>query len=340
MNMKRSLLLLLLVPAIALVGCEGDQGPAGPAGPEGPTGPEGPAGPAGPEGPAGTAGCIECHSADQFMQIAAEYDLSGHAGGASVDYAGSRAYCGPCHSHEQFVYTLELGGIDGEISSPSRIDCQTCHEVHATFEPEDYALRTTDPVEMLWDSTSILDIGDASNLCANCHQSRRAEPNISDPGETFEITSTHYGPHHGPQANVWGGEGFAEIPGEAAYTGDDGAHSCTSCHMNDYADGAGGHSWHPNPAGCYECHSEAGLEGIQTAVETKLNTLRDQLLAVGVIEEDAEEPGVYHPVPGTYPMIQVQAFFNWIGLVEDRSLGLHNPAYVNALLDNTIDAMQ
>ena len=30
-------------------------------------------------------------------------------------------------------------------------------------------------------------------------------------GETFEITSTHYGPHHGAMANVVAGEGFAEI---------------------------------------------------------------------------------------------------------------------------------
>jgi hypothetical protein len=185
----------------------------------------------------------------------------------------------------------------------------------------------------------VLDLGDSSNLCVNCHQSRRPEPNIAAPGETFEITATHYGPHHGPQANVFAAEGFAEIPGDVAYTGDDGAHSCSSCHMNDYADGAGGHSWAPNTAGCYECHSEAAFNGIQSDVETKLNQLRDELLARGVLEEDPEEPGTYQPVVGTHPMIEVQAFFNWIGLVEDRSLGLHNPAYVNALLDNTLAAL-
>ena len=38
-------------------------------------------------------------------------------------------------------------------------------------------------------------------------------------------------------------------------------------------------------------------------------------------------------------MAQAQAFFNWIGLTEDRSLGVHNSAYVEALLKNSIEAI-
>jgi hypothetical protein len=332
-NTKRLLTLLLLVPAIALIGCEGDEGPAGPAGPEGPAGPQGPAG--------DITNCTSCHAADAFDAILAEYSYSGHAGGASVDYAGGRSYCGPCHSHEQFVQYVDLGGTDATINNPSAIGCTTCHEVHESFVPEqDYALRADDPIMMIWDETVELDIGDSSNLCSNCHQSRRAEPNVSDPGDTFEITSVHYGPHHGPQANVWGGVGFAEIAGDAAYDSGTGAHSCTVCHMSEYDGGEGGHTWHIDMDFCLGCHDQQFVDDITGPVETKLNTLRDRLLALGVIEEDAEEPGVYHPVLGTYPMAQAQAFFNWIGLAEDRSLGLHNPGYVEALLDNSIAAIE
>ncbi len=39
------------------------------------------------------------------------------------------------------------------------------------------------------------------------------------------------------------------------------------------------------------------------------------------------------------PMVQAQAFFNWVGLEEDRSMGAHNPKYVKALLKNSIDAI-
>ena len=42
---------------------------------------------------------------------------------------------------------------------------------------------------------------------------------------------------------------------------------------------------------------------------------------------------------GRRVLIDEQAFFNWIGLEEDRSLGAHNPAYFEALLDNSIEAL-
>ena len=42
---------------------------------------------------------------------------------------------------------------------------------------------------------------------------------------------------------------------------------------------------------------------------------------------------------GTFPMVQAQAYFNWIGLTEDRSEGVHNPKYVKALLANTLEAL-
>lgn len=340
MKAMKILCLLLLIPAFLLVGCEGDEGPAGPAGPTGPAGEDG------NDGTDGTPGditnCTACHSTDQFYQIQAEYSYSGHALGEYVDYAGGRSYCGPCHSHEQFIQTLEVGSVDGNILNPSAIGCETCHIIHETFQPADYALRASDPVAMMWDETVVLDMGDNSNLCINCHQSRRAEPNVSDPGAEFEITSVHYGPHHGPQVNVFAASGFAEIAGDAAYDGSEGAHSCVRCHMSEYADaGAGGHTWTPDAENhCFDCHDQAFVDAITGPVQTKLDTLRDLLLATGIIEEDTEDPGHYHPVLGTYPMVEAQAFFNWIGLVEDRSLGLHNPDYVNALLDNSIAALQ
>ena len=57
------------------------------------------------------------------------------------------------------------------------------------------------------------------------------------------------------------------------------------------------------------------------------------------VDEETEEVS-YHPVVGTYPMVQAQAFFNWVGLEEDRSLGVHNPRYVEALLTNSIEALE
>jgi len=70
----------------------------------------------------------------------------------------------------------------------------------------------------------------------------------------------------------------------------------------------------------------------------KLEELRDQLITLGVV--GGNEDDGYHPNVGTYPMKQAQAFFNWVGLEEDRSFGAHNPKYVKALLQNTIEAME
>jgi hypothetical protein len=66
--------------------------------------------------------------------------------------------------------------------------------------------------------------------------------------------------------------------------------------------------------------------------------LRDKLIELGVVAGDDVDG--YHPVVGTYPMIQAQAYFNWVGIEEDRSLGAHNPKYIKALLLNTIAALE
>lgn len=334
---------------------EGPQGEMGPQGAQGEQGPQGPAGPAGADGVDGEDGqginlCVDCHDSDVMSNVQAQFTTSAHSAGAiAVSYAGAGSNtvrCAPCHSHEQFVQTMELGEVLGAITNPSAWQCNTCHGLHQEFDGEGYSLRTTDPVVANWNMEKTMDLGGNSNLCAVCHQSRRAEPNLDAPGETFEITSTHYGPHHGPQANVVLGEGFAEIAGEEEYP-EPGSSlhysslSCTGCHMGEYGAG-GGHSFKPNLDACTTCHQGAedfDIGGGQTEVEEELVVLRDLLIARGVVEY-VEEDEAYEPVVGTYPMVEAQAFFNWIGLEEDRSLGAHNPKYVKALLANTIAALE
>jgi hypothetical protein len=216
----------------------------------------------------------------------------------------------------------------------------------------------------------------------NCHQSRRTGPTdmggeyvdlngIEDdgpggagdddeylvPAGYFFISSTHYGPHHGAQANVMYGEGFAEVAGTFSYAAD-GSHPhasaagrCVGCHMATYGNGAGGHTWNPALDGC----NASGCHSVQTETEALLEELRDLLVAQGVVELEhndtsyvwngtqhdtiVTEGTAYHPVVGIFTVEQSQAFFNWVGIEEDRSLGVHNPAYVKALLENSIEAL-
>ena len=76
----------------------------------------------------------------------------------------------------------------------------------------------------------------------------------------------------------------------------------------------------------------------QTEVAGLLEELRDLLLAAEVIEW-VEEDEAYEPIVGVHDMAEAQAFFNWIGIEEDRSHGVHNPTYIKALLENSIEAL-
>lgn len=328
-------------------------------------GPQGEPGENGTNGADGNVSCLECHEGSNMNQIQGEFWMSQHSVGAiAVDYAGAQARCAPCHSHEQFVQVMTVGSVAGDITNPSPWECNTCHGIHESFEgAADYALRTTDPVNPAFDKTLTMDLGGSNNLCAVCHQSRTKEPAYGQTvaaTDSFQITSTHYGPHHGAQANVVAGIGFAEIPGSVEYpVAGNSPHltmaSCTGCHMadfgaNDFEDdkgkvakfAQGGHSFIPSMASCNDCHgtneTNFNYGNKQADIHGKLIELRDLLVDLGVVE--GNDVDGYHPHVGNYPTIQVQAFFNWIGLEEDRSLGVHNPKYVTALLQNSIDAMK
>ncbi len=346
--MKRKQLkiwLLLLTVGAIFAACEG------PAGVDGLNGADGAPGSDGVDGTDGNATCMACHATEVKTNIEAQFSLSVHNSGLNaVDYAGGRSYCAECHSHQGFVQFATTGSVLGTITNPTAWECATCHGLHETMEAADYALRLKDPINPVYDPSSTIDLLGNSNLCANCHQSRRAEPAMTNPGEeTFTITSTHWGPHHGAQSNVLAGVGFAEIEGSVDYPEAGSAihlvqASCTGCHMApfDPEKDQGGHTWNPSVKACNDCHGASNDDfnygGVRSDIEDKLEELRDQLVTLGIVEWVAEDEA-YEPIPGTYPTVQARAFFNWVGLDEDRSFGAHNPKYVRALLINSIEAM-
>lgn len=330
------------------------EGPMGPAGTNGTNGTDG------ADGADGSVTCLACHSGTNMTQKRAEFAMSEHSVGAiAVDYAGGRASCARCHSHEGFVQYATLGSVAGDITNPSAWECATCHGIHSTFEGTDYALRLNAPAVANYDVTLKIDVKGNSNMCVNCHQTRAAEPNKATPGETFKITSKHYGPHYSAQGNVVAGVGFAEIPGSVAYPAAGSAvhlaqASCTGCHMAPFTKekaftgtamvSRGGHSYIPSVTACNTCHggdpiTNYNYGGVQSDVHIKLDQLRDKLIELGLVEY-VEADEAYEPIIGTYPMVHVQAYFNWKGLKDDRSFGVHNPKYVKALLTNTLEALK
>ena len=340
--MKRKQLktwLLLLTVGVIFAACEG------PAGVDGTNGENGNNGDNGLDGASGNATCMACHSGDTKSNIEAQFAMSGHNAGLAVKYSAYGADCASCHSHQGFVQFANSGSV-GSITAPTAWECSTCHGLHQTMEATDYALRLSDAVTSIDGLENTLEMDGNSNLCANCHQSRHEPPHLAE-GETNYMIPSHFGPHHGPQANVLFGVGLAEIPGDVTYPEDGSAKhmeaSCTGCHMAEFENNQGGHSFRPAQTACNTCHDadDSGFEhnGARVDFENKLIDLRVELMRLGLVAGDDTDG--YHAVEGVeFPLLQAEASFNWVALNEDSSHGVHNPVYINAILMNTIKAME
>jgi hypothetical protein len=223
--------------------------------------------------------------------------------------------------------------VESGDPNPTHQDCRTCHEIHTSYTSADWALTTTDPAAVYAFEGVTYD-GGHGNLCANCHVPRRQIAEADADGN-IEITSTHWGPHHGPQAAVLLGLSGA---GEAA-EGSPSAHysmvenTCVSCHVGENDD----HSFEPNIASCQGCHADIedfDFSGLQTDVDAMLADLLELLEYHGTYHDG-------HPVVGVYPAGIAEATWNYIMLsVEDASHGVHNPAYTKALLEASIAGAQ
>jgi hypothetical protein len=364
-------LLTMSICAIAfafVTGCEGPEGPPGPAGPQGDQGLQGPAGTNGTNGTDGTDGvsgsaeCLACHSSDAKYRVTMEYEQSVHATGSTAA-RGSSGSCAPCHSNEGFIETQWTGELTSTgFNFPTRISCTTCHAWHnesfdlATESP-DYALRTTAPVDLymfrIADLPSqTIDLDGAANLCVNCHQPRvswdgvkASSSNLGD--GTYDQQNTHFGPHHGPQSASLMMIGAADDIGTTATPTEGHVHAriatCISCHMNgDEAD----HTFDAKVEACNKCHSANPLTTVdenprQVAVNAKIQELEDALVTAGLLAAGVDSDGnpTISEVKGVFPLESVGALFNYLWVEDDRSAGVHNFAYIEALLDKSLEAM-
>jgi hypothetical protein len=221
--------------------------------------------------------------------------------------------------------------VENGDPNPTRQDCRACHQIHETFTGQDWALETTEPVDLFAYEGVTYD-GGLGNLCVQCHQSRRDIAEAVD-GE-IEVTSTHWGPHHGPQSAMLlgiGGAGDVEGSPSAHYQMVE--DTCVACHMGENRV----HAFEPVLATCQGCHSGAedfDINGTQTEIQELLDQLGEALIAAGWLDEEG------HPAVTSIPETEAAALWNWIYIAhEDRSLGVHNPSYTRALLEISLEAM-
>jgi len=319
-------------------------------------GPQGPKGEDGIDGKDGNATCGVCHDNSELVETKIlQWGGSTHATGGN--YERNATDCAPCHTSQGFKERILTGAQETAdvITDPSNINCYTCHFVHDTYTVDDWSLRIVDPVTLWFDNATVLDLGNG-NLCVQCHQPRPGTmPDINaDPNGSFEITSSRFGPHHGPQSTVLTGTESTFYMVGSGYSNSmhkDADNGCITCHMAPvFGAQAGGHTWNMtyeyhgateyNLVGCVECHgsvedAEAAIEEYEAEFNALAAELGALLLEAGVINEAGSS------VAGTYTNKVAGACWNYRTLVvEDRSTGIHNPKFAKKILENSIASLQ
>lgn len=297
--------------------------------------------------------CMACHGSEGYLlQAKGEWANSIHASGNTVDYTNrGGSDCTQCHNHQGFLEYLATGAVSAPYNSVSAIHCFTCHAPH---ERGDMSLRTVEPVTL---ANGVVFDYNEGNLCAACHHSR---VDVGTIGDDFNITSTHWGPHHGPQGDLLAGTGGYEFSG---YDYGNSGHAvaaskaCATCHMGNPSQhsgyGVGGHSFNIQDeegnsisAVCSGCHNDANkidftadedydnngeIEGYQTELVGLADSLAVLLTNAGLLANGSPKTGTY--ADGD----MVGALYNYILFEEDRSEGIHNFRYIQGLLQSSIE---
>jgi hypothetical protein len=341
MSIKKTIVLArtLTVALFFLAACTGPAGQVGPAGPAGPVGPTGPAGAAGTAPKAADLSCTECHN-DTTLITGPEtsWETSVHATGPAFAIASSRPICSGCHTGVGFSDRIAAGVTDPNqfttvYVNPTRQDCRTCHQIHTTYTKADFALETTTAVPVFTSEGSTFD-GGKGNLCANCHQPLTAIPAAAADG-TISVDSTHWGPHHGPEAAMLlGVGGSSDVKGSPSPHYSTVTDTCVACHMGG---DAANHTFTPNVAYCQKCHADAkdfNMNGAVADMDAKIADVQAALTSAGLFDKSG------NIVVGNYPAAKAGALWNYLLVTEDKSHGVHNMPYAEALMDAALAALK
>jgi hypothetical protein len=308
------------------------------------------------EGPQGIAGvdanesCTQCHNSESLLiaKVRQSANSTHQTGITSFENSTS---CAPCHTSQGFLETLvtDTTVTAAAVENPVPANCRTCHKIHENYDSTDFAVRTVEPITLrITAGLAKLDLGE-SNLCAKCHQPRSIATYPVLGGSDVSITSSRALGHYGAQAVILAGVAAYKIPGAEAYPTAANPHAaagCVTCHMATALGSlAGGHTLKmsdpdegDNLAGCIACHPSAtdfDLGGTQTEVEGLLGDLNAALTTAGILTASGST-NASTSKPLVLTADKAGALLNYYLIKNDRSMGVHNPAYVRALLKNSI----
>lgn len=316
----------------------------------------------------GNQACGNCHAIDGIEQR-----LGGH-----VNFI---AAAGPAHVAEG-----ETNYLNGTAATESTyaghanvavVHCTTCHEVDATTDPHrtgknytpgSFPLRvpTGATEQARLEKSSAVGTVDGTqagvygkgNACIWCHKSRKDVTNYI--AATNNITSTHWGPHEGPQSDIYTGKGGYHFSGKSYRSSSHQAfkNGCVDCHMPDVASNGniGDHSFYPQLATCQQagCHVTAtsfDVIGGQSAMRAGIQELRVALNTAGFLTRDGtnaltatdlKDPTFSLDLTRSATGLtadQAGSLYNYLLLGRGSASGAHNPVYTRELIYDSLFAI-
>jgi hypothetical protein len=311
----------------------------------------------------GPGPCGNCHATDAIeRRVAGQVATNG--GNVTNLANGELNYKTGTGSVTESTYT--------GTSKVASVACVTCHSVtndtdpHKTglpWTPGSFPLRApTGASDQAYieksPSTATITGTPAGNLatanaCVFCHKSRKDITSYITASN--KLTSPNWGPHEGPQTDVYTGLGGYHFAGQAYGTS---THqqklTCIDCHMPDTAsnNGAPNHSFYAQLDACKSCHAGAtsfDIDGGQGTINAALKELQAALNTAGWLTRGTSAP--YGPLgptmlgdgkyeldktrPDGTPTLtadQAGALYNYILIARGGALGVHNPKYTKQLI--------
>lgn len=267
---------------------------------------------------------------------------------AAEDAPAKRDNCIACHDGEGFANNVvKRADLPAEVRTTlNSVDCGACHGERAT------EMMTTGKTGKLANGLAVEGAGKGA-LCIYCHNARK----LADPAKKPA-------PHRSPQADVLFAANGARTPGKSYPSSPHGANpdTCVSCHMAEL-DGIANHTFAviDSPGyvkeACASCHDglttvnrtsladydgDKVIEGFQDEVKGLV-----ELLAKAAEEKEnalgahfGESHGAIHWTDKANNEVKVpdalyNARFNLALVEEDGSEGIHNPAFVVTLLQDS-----
>ncbi len=309
----------------------------------------------------------------QWAESAHNFDPASAAHGAGERTYGCQA-CHSGQGFIESLEPTEYSGFHADALAANDLDgvtCTVCHDPHSQDNPGQ--LRTVAAVDLV--SGMTIDTGKEGQLCMQCHKARRDASTQIDSGyahfgpHASVQGDAVYGAsgYEGVATNITGfqSSGHGLI-----------ADACATCHVyateydpvTDFANV--GHTFEPRVQSCNDCHAQStgepfaaiadvrtlepkdydadgSIEPLQTEVEGLMATLVDKLVTNypdSLSGTDATMPAssmadsLTNTVgDGSAEAVDFRkAGYNLVYVLNDGSLGIHNPAYIIQLLQQSI----